>query len=102
MVEQGRLNLDERVALPPAEERVGGGGALNLLPSVAALPLLELLRLMVALSDNDATNAVIEHAGLLAGSPAPTGRTVETLLAAVPTPAYPAASGGSWTCDAAG
>lgn len=65
LVEQGRLRLDERVALPPAAERVGGDGPLQLLPSVGVLTLLELLRLMVAVSDNAATNAVIDHAGLL-------------------------------------
>ncbi len=65
LVEQGRLHLDDPVALPPEPERVGGAGPLSLLPSVAGLPLLETLRLMVALSDNDATNAVIDHAGLL-------------------------------------
>jgi beta-lactamase class A len=32
---------------------------------VTSLPLLEALRLMIALSDNDATNAVLDHARLL-------------------------------------
>ncbi len=45
-------------------DRVGGSGPLSLLPSVTDLPLIEVLRLMIALSDNDATNAVIALVGL--------------------------------------
>ena len=45
-------------------DRVGGSGALSLVPSVTELPLIEALRLMIALSDNDATNAVIALVGL--------------------------------------
>lgn len=61
-VAHGRVGLDTPVALP--ERRVGGSGALSLTPSVTTLPLRELLALMVALSDNDATNAVIDVVGL--------------------------------------
>ncbi len=88
LVEEGRLHLDDRVALPPSDERVGGAGALSLLPSVTALPVVEALRLMVAVSDNDATNALIDHAGLLpaeddrSSGPGPVGAA----LAAVPMP----------------
>jgi beta-lactamase class A len=67
LVEQGRLHLADTVPLPPGPDRVGGAGPLHLLPSVTHLPLLEALRLMVALSDNDASNAVLDHAGLLDG-----------------------------------
>lgn len=79
LVEAGRLDLVDEVRLASFEERVGGCGPLSLLPSVTALPLLEMLRLMIALSDNDATNAVLDHAGLLEN------REVERLLADVPT-----------------
>ncbi len=65
LVEEGRLGLDDTVPLPPPAARVGGAGPLSLLPSVTSLPLVEALRLMVAVSDNDASNAVIDHAGLL-------------------------------------
>ena len=91
LVEQGRLRLDEPVRLLPVNERVGGAGALSLLPSVTALPLVDLLRLMVAVSDNDAANAVIEHAGLIsdrvddATIDRPIDRPIDALLAAVPT-----------------
>lgn len=53
-----------RDPVPIAADRVGGSGALSLLPSVTELPLIETLRLMIALSDNDATNAVIAVVGL--------------------------------------
>lgn len=90
LVEEGRLQLDDRVALPPVGERVGGAGALSLLPSVTALPLVDTLRLMVALSDNDATNAIVDHAGLLPGRAGGGSRAgndpVGALLATVPMP----------------
>ena len=56
-----------------------GSGALSLLTSVTSLPLHEALRLMIALSDNDATNAVLDHAGLLESG------EVDRVLADVPT-----------------
>jgi beta-lactamase class A len=65
LVEQGRLHLADSVPLPAGPDRVGGAGPLSLLPSVTHLPLLEALRLMVAVSDNDASNAVLDHARLL-------------------------------------
>ena len=60
-VAQGACRLQEPIAFGP--DRVGGSGALSLLPSVMQLPLIETLRLMIALSDNDATNAVIRLLG---------------------------------------
>jgi len=63
-VADGRSNLADLV--PIRADRVGGSGALSLLPSVSELPLIEMLRLMIALSDNDATNAVIDLVGLTA------------------------------------
>ncbi len=53
---------DLPVALPAT--RVGGCGPLSLLPSVTSLPAGEVLRLMIALSDNDATNALIGIVGV--------------------------------------
>jgi len=61
-VAEGGSRLLEPVPVGP--DRVGGSGALSLLPSVTELPLIEVLRLMIALSDNDATNAVIRLVGL--------------------------------------
>lgn len=60
--------------VPIGADRVGGSGALSLLPSVTELPLVEALRLMIALSDNDATNAVIALVGFEA-----VGRTCRRL-----------------------
>ena len=79
LVEQGRLDLGDHVTIAAFEDRVGGCGPLSLLPSVTSLPLLEALRLMIALSDNDATNAVLTHAALLRSG------EVERLLSEVPT-----------------
>ncbi len=73
-VDVGRVRLDQQVHLPP--ERVGGSGPLSLLPSLTHLPLAEVLTLMIALSDNDATNAVIDLVG---------AASVGELLALVPT-----------------
>ncbi len=74
--QDGRLSLDAPVTLPRPAERVGGSGPVELLPSVGALPLVEVLTLMVCLSDNDATNAVIDLVGR---------RAVAAVLALVPT-----------------
>ena len=52
---------DLPVALPTT--RVGGCGPLSLLPSVTSLPAGEALRLMISLSDNDATNALLGLVG---------------------------------------
>lgn len=60
-VEAGRLALDQTLALP--EERLGGTGALALLPSVTELSVVELLRLMVALADRDATTLLLRLLG---------------------------------------
>ena len=58
-VAEGLWGLDQPFTL--SRERVGGAGALDMLPSVGELSLDELLHLMIALSDNDATNAVIDR-----------------------------------------
>lgn len=60
-VDAGELNLDGAFAIPAA--RVGGSGALALLPSVEELSLVELCRLMIALSDNDAGNLILQIVG---------------------------------------
>ncbi|GAA4882957.1 serine hydrolase [Saccharopolyspora cebuensis] len=63
-VRDGALDLDTRVPLP--ERRAGGSGVLPELPSVGELPLAELLALMVVVSDNTATNAVLDAVGFAA------------------------------------
>ncbi|GAA1874361.1 serine hydrolase [Lapillicoccus jejuensis] len=79
-VQDGRLALDEPVPLPPPGERVGGSGPLELLPSLTALPVHELLLLMICLSDNDATNVLLDRLDEVVGPGA-----VAAALALVPT-----------------
>lgn len=60
--EAGTLALDE-VMRPPLP-RVGGGGALELLGGDVSLTWRDLAALMIALSDNAATNVLIDRLGL--------------------------------------
>jgi len=57
----GWLGLDQPVPLPG--QRVGGSGPLSMLGSVSQITLAEALHLMITLSDNDATNAVLDLLG---------------------------------------
>src|SRR4051794_34622704 len=61
-VARGEVGLGDRVRL--GERRVGGSGPLAALASVSQLPVGELLDLMITLSDNDATNALLDLVGL--------------------------------------
>ncbi|GAA4615582.1 serine hydrolase [Saccharopolyspora hordei] len=60
-VHAGTLELDAPRQLPT--ERVGGAGLLRQLRSVERLSLRDLITLMVVISDNAATNAVIDAVG---------------------------------------
>ncbi|SFT01176.1 beta-lactamase class A [Saccharopolyspora flava] len=60
-VADGRLDLDRLVELP--RERIRGTGVLFEMPSVAAVSLRDLIALMIVVSDNGATNAVIDEVG---------------------------------------
>jgi len=57
----GRLDLSEAVPVP--NPRVGGGGPLELLGNGSRLTWRDLAALMMAYSDNDAANALIERLG---------------------------------------
>ena len=59
----GRLRLDERILVRP-EDKVGGFGILKELPSVESVSFLDLLTLMIIISDNTATNLCIERVGM--------------------------------------
>ncbi|MGO1975037.1 MAG: serine hydrolase [Propionibacteriaceae bacterium] len=61
-VSAGRVHLEQPVRLPA--ERVGGSGVLRLLTETDVVSLRDLLMLMIVVSDNTATNAVIGLVGL--------------------------------------
>ncbi|WP_093146414.1 serine hydrolase [Saccharopolyspora antimicrobica] len=63
-VQGGRIGLDDEVELPA--QRVGGAGLLRLLRSVDRISLRDLITLMIVVSDNAATNAVIDAVGFAA------------------------------------
>jgi beta-lactamase class A len=58
----GRLSLDAAIALK-AGDRVGGSGVLRGLHEGLALTIADLIHLMIVLSDNTATNVLIERLG---------------------------------------
>ena len=62
-VAQGKLSLDTVYPLPEGD-RTPGTGILSQLPGVPSLSLRELALLMIILSDNVATNALIDLLGM--------------------------------------
>ncbi|HLV79676.1 MAG TPA: serine hydrolase [Chthonomonadaceae bacterium] len=62
-VQEGRLAWDEPLALTEAE-KVDGSGILMLLTAGLTLTLRDVCTLMIVLSDNTATNMVIERLGI--------------------------------------
>ena len=61
-VREGRVTLADRVALTAAD-RVPGSRVVELLSDGADLPLVDWIRMMIATSDNTATNLVVERIG---------------------------------------
>jgi len=61
-VDAGRFDLAQPRAIP--SQRTGGSGVLNALPSLHTLTLADLLTLMIIVSDNTATNVVIDLIGM--------------------------------------
>ncbi|CAN5500364.1 serine hydrolase [soil metagenome] len=59
---EGTLSFDERIAVP-SSVRVGGAGILGELDDGVELTLGDLTRLMIVLSDNSATNVLVERLG---------------------------------------
>jgi beta-lactamase class A len=59
---QGKLSMDERLTLRDAD-KVGGSGVLNGMSDGLALPIRDLLHLMMVLSDNTATNLLVNRLG---------------------------------------
>lgn len=61
LVTAGQLALNDRV--PVADDDIGGSGALKYL-ALESVTLQQALALMITISDNVATNALIEHVGM--------------------------------------
>ena len=61
--QKGELDL-QRPVIVPEKEKVGGSGVLSRLSPGLALPLIDLLTLMIIVSDNTATNICIDEVGL--------------------------------------
>lgn len=64
-IDAGTLDLDARIALP-AGRKVGGSGVLNWLTTGIELPLRDYAWLMIAISDNSASNVCIDSVGMAA------------------------------------
>ena len=62
LVARGEADLGETLTLPPAGERVAGGGILKQL-EVEKLSLRDVVELTITLSDNVATNALVQRCG---------------------------------------
>ena len=58
-IDDGRLLLADTIALP-AHRKVGGSGVLNWLTTCIELPLTDYAWLMIAISDNTASNVCID------------------------------------------
>jgi beta-lactamase class A len=59
---EGALSLDE-LLLVPENERVGGSGVLNGMSAGLSLKIRDLVHLMIVLSDNTATNLLVNRVG---------------------------------------
>lgn len=61
--QEGRLNFDEPIALR-ASDKTPGSGQLDQLPNGTAVPVRQLIDLMITQSDNTAANALINRLGM--------------------------------------
>jgi beta-lactamase class A len=59
---EGKLNLNEMISLPE-EDKVSGSGILQDLSAGDRLPVRDLMMLMIVLSDNTATNLILDRIG---------------------------------------
>ena len=62
-VRAGRIHLEDKLTLTPADQ-VQGSGILTSLDTPLSLTLKDALTLMIVMSDNTATNLAIDHLGL--------------------------------------
>lgn len=61
--QEGQLDLTQRI-LVPESEKVGGSGVISLLSPGMSFHLIDLITLMIIVSDNTATNMCIDAVGL--------------------------------------
>ena len=61
--EEGRVNLYEKILIPE-EKRVGGTGLICHLEPEVELTWKDIMKLMIIVSDNSATNAIIDFLGM--------------------------------------
>ncbi|MER1953903.1 serine hydrolase [Desemzia incerta] len=59
----GQLDILEEISVP-SQGRISGKGILHLLPEIEVWTVEELLKVMIAVSDHEATNQLIAHVGL--------------------------------------
>jgi beta-lactamase class A len=62
-VRSGKAHFDDRITLTAADQ-VAGSGVLRLFDAPLSLTLKDALTMMIVMSDNSATNMVIDHLGL--------------------------------------
>lgn len=62
LIEEARTDHVSTIGIA-GSHRVGGSGVLKMLPSVASLPFEDIARLMICVSDNIATNALVDWGG---------------------------------------
>lgn len=60
---RGQMDLLEEIIVP-TERRIAGKGVLHLLPRIEKWTIEDLLTMMIAVSDHEATNQLIAHVGL--------------------------------------
>jgi len=61
--EEGKIDLETRVELADTD-KVGGSGILKVLSHGVSLPIIDLVRLMIVVSDNTASNLLIDIVGM--------------------------------------
>jgi beta-lactamase class A len=62
-VRSGKAHFDDKITLTAADQ-VGGSGLLRVFDAPLSLTLKDVLTMMIVMSDNSATNLVIDHLGL--------------------------------------
>jgi len=62
-VRSGKAHFDDKISLTAADQ-VGGSGLLRVFDAPLSLTLKDVLTMMIVMSDNSATNLVIDHLGL--------------------------------------